>query len=197
MELTKNNVIEIIELIRVNYDNAYSGLSEDEVKLLLDFWYESLKKYPREIVNAGVKNAINSCEYAPRLANIINEIKKFQQATELTNEQLWAELEGVLNKVYQISRYLPYSQYSQWTDEELNKIYDGLSDELKLFVVNRSTLVEISEMTDESLQFERARFFKQMPILRQHYSDSVEAKEFLLLTNNGEEVKKIENKKRK
>ena len=194
MELTKNNVIEIIELIRVNYDSAYSGLSADEAKLLIDFWYESLKIYPREMVNAGVKNAINCCEYAPRLANIINEIKKLQQATACTNEQLWAELEGVLDKVYRISRYLPYSQYSQWTDEELNKIYDGLSDELKLFVVNVSTLVDIAEMTDDNLSFERARFFKQMPALRQHYYDALDSKEFLLIANN-EQFKKIEDKK--
>lgn len=197
MELTKKNVIEIIELIRVNYDNAYSGLSEDEVKLLIDFWYDSLKKYPKELVNSAVKNAISTCEYAPRLANIISEIRKIQSADTPSNEQLWAELEGVLDKVYQISRYLPYSQYSQWTNTELNKIYDGLSDELKLFIVNRSTLVDVSEMTAENLQYERARFFKQMPTLRQHYYDSLESKDFLLLANNGEELKKIENKKRK
>lgn len=197
MELTKKDIIKIIELIRVNYDNAYAGLSEDEVKLLIDFWFESLKKYPLEAVNEGVKNAIAVCEYAPRLANIIKEIRRLNEASALTNEQLWAELEGVLDKVYQISRYLPYSQYSQWTDAELNKVYDGLSEELKLFVVNRSTLVDISEMTAENLQYERARFFKQMPTLRQHYYDSLEAKDFLLLANNGEQLKKIEDKKRK
>lgn len=195
MQLTKNDVIKIIELIRVNYDNAYSGLSPDETKLLIDFWYESLKKYPRDVVNECVKNAISSCEYAPRLANIVKEIRRIQEASAATNEQLWAELEGVLTKVYQISRYLSYPQYSEWTNAELNKIYDDLSDEIKLFVVNRSTLVEISAMTDENLQFERARFFKQMPILRQHYYDSMDAKEFLLMANFGQELKKIEDKK--
>ena len=195
MELTKNDVIKIIEIIRVNYDNAYSGLSADETKLLIDFWYDSLKKYPRETVFECLKSAINSCEYAPRLANIIKEIRRIQEANSPTNDVLWAELTGVLGKVYQISRYLAYPQYSQWTDSELNKAYDGLSEELKLFVVNRSTLVEISEMTEEALQYERARFFKQMPALRQHYYDSLDAKEFLLLTNNGDMLKQIENKK--
>lgn len=194
MELTKNDVIKIIELIRVNYDNAYTGLSADETRLLVEFWHESLKKYPREAVNEAVKNAINSCEYAPRLANVVEQIKRIRGANAPSDQQLWAELVGVLNKVYQISRYIPYPQYSQWTNEELNKVYDGLSDELKLFVVNRSTLIEISEMTVENLQYERARFFKQMPVLRQHYYDSLEAKEFLLIADN-EELKKIENKK--
>ena len=196
MELTKNDIIKAIELIRVNYDNAYAGLSADETKLLIDFWYDSLKQYPKEIVLQCVKNAINSCEYAPRLSNVVNEIQKIQNANSATNEQLWVELTDVLNKVYQISRYLSYPQYSLWTDKELNKIYDGLSDELKLFVVNRSTLVDISEMTEESLQYERARFFKQMPILRQHYYDALQAKELLLLANSDNKLKQIENKKR-
>ncbi len=195
MELTKNDVIKIIELIRVNYDNAYSGLSAEETKLLIGHWYESLKKYPSETVFECVKNTISSCEYAPRLANIVKEIRRIEQANAPTNEQLWAELTNVLDKVYQVSRYLSYPQYSQWTNTELNKIYDGLSEELKLFVVNRSTLIEIAAMTDENLQYERARFFKQMPALRQHYYDSLDAKEFLLLTKNGDTLKQIENKK--
>jgi len=154
-----------------------------------------LKKYPKETVFNCVNNAINSCEYAPRLANIVKEIRKIQQASAHSNAELWAELTGVLGKVYQISRYLSYPQYSQWTDTELNKVYDGLSDELKLFVVNRSTLVEIAEMTEDNLQYERARFFKQMPTLREHYYESLEAKEMLLLTDNGDILKQIENKK--
>ena len=197
MQLTENDIVKIIQKIRVNYDNAYTGFLPEEMKALISFWYESLKMYPLELVNEAVKKAIISSEFAPRLANIMSEIRKIQTAGAPSDQQLWAELMGVLDKVYQISRYLPYPHYSQWTNRELNKIYDGLSGELKLFVVNRSTLVDISEMTDENLQYERARFFKQMPALRQHYYDSLEAKDFLLLTNNGEELKKIENKKRK
>ena len=112
MELTKNDIIKIIELIRVNYDNAYSGLSADETKLLVDFWYSSLKKYPKEIIFECVKNAIATCEYAPRLANVVKEIRRILEAAAPTNEELWAELTEVLGKVYQISRYLSYPQYT-------------------------------------------------------------------------------------
>lgn len=191
MELTKNDVIKIIELIRVNYDNAYSGLSKDETVLLVDFWYESLKDYHKDIVFLCTKNAISACDYAPRLANIVKEIHRIQEAGSATTEQLWAELNGVLSKVYQISRYLPYSQYSQWTQKELDAIYNSLSEDVKLFVVNRSTLIEISEMSEESLQFERARFFKQMPLLRQHKNDSVAAKELIRIANGNQNVKKL------
>ncbi len=46
---------------------------------------------------------------------------------------------------------------------------------LKLYVVNVSTLVEISELTPDSLPYEKARFFKQMPVLRKNKADSVAA----------------------
>ena len=196
-KLTKIKLLEIVATIKVNYPESYSAYNDEQMDALINCWYESLNIYPLELINQAVKKVIETSEFAPKLSTIIKEIKAIENAGAPTDMELWAELEGVLDKVYRISRYLPYSQYSQWTDEELNKIYDGLSDELKLFVVNVSTLVDIAEMTDDNLSFERARFFKQMPVLRQHYADSQQAKQFLQLTDNGEQVKKIADKKRK
>lgn len=179
MQLTHNDVLRIIELLRVNYDNAYSGYNNEQTITLLDFWYESLKDYPKEVVFESVKNLIIKNEFAPRLANIIEEIERLISPDQKTDEQLWAELSAVFGKVYDISRYLTYPQYVNWANAKLNEIYSKLSDELKLFVVNVSTLVDIAEMSDESLQFERARFFKQMPQLKKHGAQKAAAQKFL------------------
>lgn len=197
MQLTPNDVAKILDIIRLNYENTFSGYTPEEATMLRDFWYETLKKYPKELVNVGVQNAISNCQFAPRLANIIEEINKIRQAGAPSEEQLWGELEGVLPAVYQISRYLPYPQYSQWTENELDKIYDNLNDELKLYVVNRSTLLQLCEMSDDDLKYERARFFKNMPALRKNYFQSLDAKQFLIDSGNADIVKKIEDKKRK
>ena len=179
MQLTHNDILRIIQLIRVNYDNAYSGYNAEETSTLHNFWYESLKDYPKEVVFKSVNRLIINNEFAPRLANIINEIEKLIAPETKSDEELWAELSSVLSKVYDISRYLAYPQYVNWANAKLQEIYAGLSDELKLFVVNVSTLVDIAEMTDESLQFERARFFKQMPILKKHGAQKAAAQKFL------------------
>lgn len=195
MQLTHNDVLKIIELIRINYDNAYSGYTPEQMLTLRDFWFESLNNYPHETVFKAVKNLITKNEFAPRLANIIDETERLLTPDSLSNEQLWAELSSVLGRAYQISRYLTYPQYYNWANEKLNEIYGNLSDELKLFVVNTSTLVEIAEMTDESLQFERVRFFKQMPVLKKHGADKVNAQKLLAKTQTTPTLPPVTTKK--
>ena len=142
-------------------------------------WYEALREYPKEICDKAVNNALKRAKFAPRLGDITEEINGILSANAPSDGELWAELSAVLGKVYDISRYLTYPQYVNWANAKLNDIYSGLSNELKLFVVNVSTLVDIAEMTEESLQFERARFFKQMPQLKKHLAQKAEAQKFL------------------
>lgn len=178
-QLTKQDVVKIITMIKVNYSEAYVGYGEEEMVTLVACWHESLKLYPRVVVMQAVKKAIENSEFAPKLATIIKEIKAIMCANEPTDEQLWAALTDVLSEVYQVSRYLSYPQHYGWASKQLDEIYEKLDDNLKLFVVNRSTLVELSEMSDDSLHYERARFFKQMPVLKSHAEDKANATAFL------------------
>jgi hypothetical protein len=181
-KLTQTDVLQMLTLIRANYDNAYANTSDEEAKLLVKFWYESLCGYPRSAVLEGTKNAIKNCEFPPRLANIIDEVKKLTQTNSLSDEELWAELNGVLGSVYRTSRYLQYPQHYEWTKNRINEIYNGLNEMLKLYVVNTSTLIEIAELEPDVLAFEKTRFFKHMPVLRKNNESRQQAAAFLQLT---------------
>ncbi|MDE7256865.1 MAG: hypothetical protein K2N50_02775 [Clostridia bacterium] len=178
-ELTPAAVATYIIKIQLNFENAYVTSNDTERQLLISSWYEALREFPKEVCDAAVNNALKRAKFAPRLGDITEEIEKLTAPETKSDEQLWAELSSILGKVYDISRYLTYPQYVNWANSKLNEIYSGLSGELKLFVVNVSTLVDIAEMTDESLQFERARFFKQMPMLKKHGAQKAAAQKFL------------------
>lgn len=178
-ELTPAAVATYIIKIQLNFENAYVTSNDTERELLIASWYEALREYPKEICDKAVNNALKRAKFAPRLGDITEEINGILSANAPSDGELWAELSAVLGKVYDISRYLTYPQYVNWANAKLNDIYSGLSNELKLFVVNVSTLVDIAEMTEESLQFERARFFKQMPQLKKHLAQKAEAQKFL------------------
>lgn len=178
-QLTPAAVATYIIKIQLNFENAYVTSNDTERQLLISSWYEALCEYPKEICDKAVNNALKKAKFAPRLGDITEEINNLLCADSLSDEQLWAELSAVLGKVYDISRYLTYPQYVNWANAKLNEIYSKLSDELKLFVINVSTLVDIAEMSDESLQFERARFFKQMPQLKKHGAQKAAAQKFL------------------
>ncbi|MCM1438042.1 MAG: replicative helicase loader/inhibitor [Roseburia sp.] len=178
-QLTPAAVATYIIKIQLNFENAYVTSNDDERRLLIASWYEALCEYPKEICDKAVNNALKKAKFAPRLGDVTEEINALLSAGEPTDAELWAELSSVLGRVYEISRYLSYPQHVNWANGRLNEIYSGLSDELKLFIVNVSTLIEVAEMTDESLQFERARFFKQIPILKKHRENKAAAQKFI------------------
>jgi hypothetical protein len=192
--LKQTDILQMLTLIRANYDTAYANTSDEEAQLLVKFWYESLKDYPRSAVLEATKNAIRSSEFPPRLATIIEEVKKLTACDTLSDEQLWGQLTGVLTRVYNVSRYLQYPQHHKWANEKLNEIYQGLDASLKLYVVNTSTLVEISELEPEALAFEKARFFKHMPQLRKNNENAVNATKFIELCKSHQPQLKDKNK---
>lgn len=177
-KLTKRDIGIYLVKINLNFENAYN-FGDDEQSLLVESWYEALSEYPKEICDRAVNNALKYARFAPKLGDIIEEIQKLMNADSKSDEELWAELMNVTAKVYDISRYLKYEQYFKNATAKLRDIYDGLSGELKLYVVNISTLIEISELPRESLPYEKARFFKQMPVLRRHAEEKQTAKKLL------------------
>lgn len=181
-QLKPKDILNIIALIRVNFENSYNFKTEEEAKLLVEFWFKSLKEYPKELVCQAANNAIKHSEFAPKIANIINEIKALNAINEKTDIELWAELDNILYEVYDTAQYLRYQQHFDNADKKLNAIYNSLSDEIKLFVVNVSTLIEIAAMDSESRKFEKSRFLKIMPSLREHAKHKVQAEQFLKLT---------------
>lgn len=178
----REDIIKYLIKIQLNFENAYVTTKDFERELLLESWFEALCNYPKDICNIAVNNVLKRAKFAPRLGDITEEIEKLLTPQTKSDEELWAELSSVLGRVYDVSRYLSYPQYSNWANGKLREIYAALSGELKLFIVNVSTLIEIAEMPYESLQFERARFFKQMPVLKKHNSEKAAAQK--LLTQN-------------
>jgi len=175
-KLTRQNVIVYITKIRLNFENAYPTRSDSEFDLLLESWYEALCVYPKEICDRAVNNALRKAKFAPRLGDITEEIEKLESAGQKTDEELWAELTGVLYETFDVSRYLPYLQHSKEANEKLNAIFNGLDDKLKMYLVNVNTLIELDK---SAMPYEKARFFKQIGIIRSKQAERQRAKEFL------------------
>ena len=194
--LEREDIIKYLIKIQLNFENSYLTSNQMERELLVESWYEALCEYPKEACNTAVNNVLKRAKFAPRLGDITEEIEKLIAPETKSDEELWSELSSVSGRVYDISRYLTYPQYVKWANEKLQEIYSSLSDELKLFVVNVSTLVDIAEMSDESLQFERARFFKQMPQLKKHGAQKAAAQKFLEQTKLQQALPQPKNDKK-
>lgn len=184
-KLQKTDIPKLLMLIRVNFDNAYNFKTEEEAKLLVESWYEYLKDYPKEVVQGAVNNAIRGSEFAPKIKNILDEVEKLMTANKKTDEELWAELCDVRWEAYRAMQYCK-TEYPEATQREgqirLQTVWDGLSAEIRAYVVNMSGLADIGGMDREALQYEKARFLKAMPRIRETVDNRQVSTEFLKLT---------------
>lgn len=185
-KLQKTDIPKLLMLIRVNFDNAYNFKTEEEAKLLVESWYEYLKDYPKEVVQGAVNNAIRGSEFAPKIKNILDEADKLINAGKKTDEELWAELCDVRWEAYHAMQYCK-NVYPKSTQQEgqsrLNEVWHGLSPEIRAYVVNTTGLADIGGMDRETLQYEKSRFLKAMPRIRETLKYRQASTEFLKLVD--------------
>ena len=182
-KITKKDIKSYILVIQTNFENAYKFETETEYNLLYTSWLKILEKYPKEICDIAVTNALAKAKFAPRIGDIVEEIENIENAGKKTDEELCAELADIKYEVYDISRDLRYPQHYENARAKLLKIYDNLSEELRLYLVNLNALIEFSEIPNESLTYEKNAFYKRMPVLRKHMKNKAAATQFLSLVN--------------
>lgn len=176
IRLARKDIVIYIAKIRLNFENAYPTRNDGEFDLLVESWYDALKEYPKEVCDKAVNNALKTAKFAPRLGNITEEIENILNAAGKTDEELWAELTDILPRVYEISRYNTYPHYAAWAQHKLTEIFNSLDRPIQMYVVNISTMTELSGLTDEDLRFEKGRFLKQIPVLRKRGAERERAR---------------------
>ena len=70
-KLTVNDIRNYLIKIQVNFENAYKFETNDEFKLLLASWNDILSKYPKEICDLAVNNAISKAKFAPDRKSVV------------------------------------------------------------------------------------------------------------------------------
>lgn len=176
MELTKSTIPQIFELLRTAYDNAFTGKSETDMFNLVELWYDCLHEYPLEVVLQATKNAIKHSEFIPRIATVVKEAETLMQAYRSNDSELWNELKVAVDK---ISGELPYMSgaYDTVVHDDtglttagevrrlIHMTYVGLNEKIKEYCGNERGFIDIARLDEEGLQFEKARFIKQLPVL--------------------------------
>lgn len=164
MKVTKADVAEYIGLINLEFNQT-----PDDVKLRqrTAMWYAVLKDFEKPVVDEAFYRVMQTCEYPPRISNICNEIRRMETATEKTVPQLWSELESTLPDVERSVGQMLYigEEERERLRAEIDGLYESLDEEIRLYVRSRQELVTLACAEDKS--FEKGRFLREMPALRQ------------------------------
>lgn len=169
MQINKIDIYKLIAKVKVAYPFNYKTFEVDDFEILAESWYEDLGGYSLELVNEAFKRARQANKISITTADIIEQIEKIRSAFEPSEQELWQELIAVLNKAqWCIDRfnytYIEENGKTQGENarEQLAALYRGLKPEFKRYCGGTSGLIELAEMDDESLEFERPRFLKDI-----------------------------------
>ncbi len=175
-EMTRAEIVKIILAIKVQCQDALPYRNENEFDIIVDMWFDILKDYPPPVVWLAVKNALKNTAYQRQnwIGAINKEIEKMRTAYEKTDNEYWNELADILPLVESLSYKFKYTAIEENGKEQgenalesVRQLYNGLSDEIRLYCGSVSRLVDISHLDREHLDFEKGRFLKAMPQIKQ------------------------------
>ena len=171
MELTKKDVFDMVGFIKANYSYAYKDVNDDLLKIMMRTWFNSLSKYSKEVVEVAFMKAIEVCKMPPTLADIIQNIKRIENANEPTDTELWQELVDCVDKANDCIYYFQFQMVedngktqSENAKERFNKLWEEMPQILTDYCGNKTGLFDLTQV---DLEFEKSRFLKQIQTLRQ------------------------------
>lgn len=171
--MQKATAVRLIEEIHVNFRYTYKGMSKEEIQLMTARWYDCLRGYSDEEVESAFRTALCRNSMPTTIADIIGIIDRQKRLSEPSDMVLWSELRNALSesqhlrKCYGIIRAADVFNAQM---QEKRENYENLSEPVKAYL-DFNSFCELCGYTDEQLQFERARFLKAIPEIREALRD--------------------------
>ena len=194
MELSKQDVVSLIGVIKTTYINCYKDTTKADLDMMAKTWYDILKDYSKEVVAVAFKKCLQICKFAPTLADIIEQIKLIAEVGKPTENDYWYEIEQAVEKMQRVfyfgmNRYITNDGVVSPT-EKAQELFDGLSQLVREYLGSWQVLKSLSELG--TLEFEKNRFMKVFGSLKER----VDIKQSVdLNVIKGADLLKIENKK--
>ena len=171
MELTKQDVISLIGVIKTTYINCYKDVSKEDLNTMAGTWHDILKDYPKDVVGMALKKCLQVCKFAPTLADIIEQIKLIANAGQPNENDYWNEIEKAVEKAQRIFYFGLCKYYTQngmvSPIEKAEELFESLSPIVREYLGNWQTLKSLSEL--DTLEFEKNRFMKMLPNLKSRF----------------------------
>lgn len=189
--MNKQDIIKMLTVI----ESLYGGKSTSELKqyiqLQTDIWLEILGRYDKDLVMKAFYDVCKTEKYRITPAHIVEQIEKIENAFGKSDQELWAEFRRVLSKANDCVYKLKFKMIEENgktqgenAQAELQRLYKNLPAELQRYCGNISGLKYLSQLDDESLEFEKARFLKDIGKKRAEIKMQQECPQFAQLAKN-------------
>lgn len=172
--MQRATAVRLIEEIHVNFRYTYKDMSSKDMQIMIARWYDCLRGYSDEAVEGAFRTALCRSSMPPTIADIIGTIERQERLKEPSDMALWSELkeaiEKIKKKVWDIRYGFVHLFEMKDTMNEPKYVYDNLREDIRSYI-DFDSFCAFGAYTDEQLQFERARFLKAIPEIRQALRD--------------------------
>lgn len=170
----RNTITELIAAIKTIY--PYYA-KEADVKALVKTWELLLYSYSDNDVKAAMIKCLQTCKTPPTPADVIEQLTALKQSKQLTSESLWGRFLDTMHKVDDLSYRLNFTfvednglTQGQNARNKISRIWEQLPQELKSYIGSQGELIRMArEYDDTALTFEKARFLKALPSIRESH----------------------------
>lgn len=142
--MDKNDVRGLLEILRVAYPKAYSGLSREEAGALVNLYYRHFKDSPADVVATALDSYIEANEFPPTIAGLKRFLKQIHGGKDY--EAMWAEAWSAICGGKRFEQLCPENRayfHSQKAIDEL-----GMSSDTIESVVRGQYMRRIAEITE-------------------------------------------------
>lgn len=164
--MKKSTAVRLIVEIKANYRYTYRDMTEEEMRILSERWYECLLPYTDEQVERAFRAALCKCAYSPTIADIIGIIQR--QCGKNNDLALWQTLKRAVGEICQTAWDARRGFIAIWEmrGASAKSVYDRLPAEVRE-CVDFESFCDMGGMSEKELGFERARFLKALPEKRE------------------------------
>lgn len=168
----KTKIAEIIATIK----SIYPYYAKDSnIEITARVWELTLKDIPDNIVEVAFLKCIQTCKMPPTPADVFEKINAMAEVTKETDEELW----GIYTKALkQTATQIYYFQFTfiepngktqgQNARAKVTSIWGGLPERLKQYIGSEGELLRMArDYTDDELKFEKTRFLKTLPTIKE------------------------------
>lgn len=169
---SKTKIAEIIATIK----SIYPYYAKDSnIEITARVWELTLKDIPDNIVEVAFLKCIQTCKMPPTPADVFEKISAMAELTKETDEELWHIYTTALNQTGNQMYYFRFTfvEKNGKTQGEnararVNNIWNGLPERLKQYIGSEGELMRMARnYTDEELKFEKTRFLKTIPTIKE------------------------------
>lgn len=92
--MTRQEVNQLMALVKVNWPSAFRGLGENEKKILFASWFVALRDISAQTATLALLKLVSSCKFPPTVAEIREKVCKIRDEAEeiVLLEESWNDL---------------------------------------------------------------------------------------------------------